>query len=181
MAKSLRSTVAVAKRYNWKSQVEQVTSPADTSKLMRWWGTSRLESVAPSYEENYFIDQVKRASVSRDSLLAWHQNTDDSFSCFLSGNTHIPWVEELNENEVWTCTIGSENTCPGADKISVELQTACWDSIKAHVTDFFRAFIYFGHHPTCFKLAEVYFLPKAERDQTSVRGWSPISLLSYLG
>ena len=73
------------------------------------------------------------------------------------------------------------NTCPEADGISVALLTACWDSIGIHVTNLFRACIHHGHHPTCFKLAEVVFLPKPGRDPTLIKGWRPISLLSCLG
>ena len=89
----------------------------------------RLESAAISFEGKYITDQAERANILRDSLLARHQADDDLPPCALSGNAHILWVQELNENEVRACTIGSGNTCPGSDGISVELLTACWDSI----------------------------------------------------
>ena len=178
MAKVLRTTVATAKRNYWKIQVEQATSPAGAFKLMRWGGAGQLEAVPLSYEGKYVTNQLERANILRDSLLARHQAADDLPPCSLSGEGHIPWFEELNEDKVRACTIGSGNTCPGADGISVELLTACWDSIKVHVTNLFRACLHFGHHPSCFKLAEVVFLPKAGRDPTSVKGWRPISLLS---
>lgn len=91
----------------------------------------------------------------------------------------IPWSDELSELEVRTCTIGSGNTSLGADGISVELLGACWERIELHVTQLFRACLRLGCHPSCFKLAEVIFIPKARRDPASVKGWRPIALLSF--
>ncbi|KAI0993628.1 hypothetical protein K3495_g14556, partial [Podosphaera aphanis] len=89
-------------------------------------------------------------------------------------------LSNITELEVRTCTIGSGNTSPGADEISVDLLTACWESIERHVTQLFRACLRLGHHPSCFKLAEVVFLPKPGRDPSSIKGWRPISLLPCL-
>ena len=88
---------------------------------------------------------------------------------------------DLSDLEVRTCTIGSGNTSPGADEISVELLTACWKDIGTHVTQLFLAYVRFGYHPSCFKLAEVMFLQKPGRDPSLPKGWRPISLLSCLG
>ena len=79
------------------------------------------------------------------------------------------------------CTVGSGNTSPGADGISVELLAACWNTLGLRATHLFRACLRLGYHPACFKLAEVVFLPKNGRDPSSVKGWRPIALLSCLG
>ena len=106
---------------------------------------------------------------------------DDLPLSTLLGEEHIPWSEDLTEVEVRACTIGSGNTSPGADGISVELLAACWHSIEPHVTQLFRACLRLGYHPQCFKLAEIIFLPKAGRDPSSVKQWRLIPLLSCLG
>lgn len=76
--------------------------------------------------------------------------------------------------------IGSGNTFPGADSISVELLVVCWTSKGPLVTHPFRACL-LGYYPACFKLAEVIFLRKPRRDPSSIQEWMPISLLSCLG
>ncbi|KAI1003631.1 hypothetical protein K3495_g4580 [Podosphaera aphanis] len=88
---------------------------------------------------------------------------------------------ELKEIEVRTCNIGSGNTSPGLDGISVDLLTACWKTIGPLVTHLFRACLRLGYHPFCFKLAEVVLISKAGPDPSSVKRWRPIALLSCLG
>ncbi|KAI1006775.1 hypothetical protein K3495_g1438 [Podosphaera aphanis] len=162
-AKYLRATVASEKKEYWKRQVESICSLSDTFK-------GRLVS-----------DQEERASILRDNLLARNQASDDLPPTILTGETKIPWTDELSEIEVRKCTIGSGNNSPGADGISVELLSACWDSIGTHITQLFHACIRLGYHPSCFKLAEIVLLPKPGRDLTSVKGWRPIAFLSCLG
>lgn len=53
------------------------------------------------------------------------------------------------------CTIESENTCPGADNISIKMLIVCWE-----VTKLFRAYTCLRYHPTYFKRAKIFFLPK---------------------
>ena len=89
---------------------------------MRWGKSGQPETSALLHEGIYVSDQVKRANILRDSLLARHQAADDLPSCTLSGSSRIPYDTELSENEVRACTIGSGNTCPGADGISVECE-----------------------------------------------------------
>ncbi|KAI1005175.1 hypothetical protein K3495_g3042 [Podosphaera aphanis] len=126
-------------------------------------------------------NQAERATILRDSLLARYQPTDDLPPYTLSGSNSINWTSEITLAEVRTCTIGNGNTCPGADEISVELLKACWESIDPHAVNLFQACLYFGYHPTCFKLAEVVFIPKSGRDPSTTKGWRPIALLSCLG
>lgn len=86
--------------------------------------TSQLGTGVLSYEENYITEQFKRANILRDFQIARHHAIDDLPSFSFSGNTHIPWVVELDENEVRACTMGSGNTYPVANRISVQLLTA---------------------------------------------------------
>ncbi|KAI0993264.1 hypothetical protein K3495_g14920, partial [Podosphaera aphanis] len=181
-ARIFRTTVATAKREHWKRTVEEMKSSRDVFKLMRW-ATPRNTSITPPlrYEGRLVSDHAERAQILRDCLLARFSASDDLHPCTLTGEERIPWLQEISEHEVRACTIGSGNTSPGADGISVELLAACWSNIEPHVTRLFRACIRLGYHPACFKLAEVLFLPKPRRDPSSVKGWRPISLLSCLG
>ncbi|KAI0994897.1 hypothetical protein K3495_g13283 [Podosphaera aphanis] len=148
---------------------------------MRWASPCHEKIPPPLLHEGRLVsDQEERASILRDNLLARHQASDDLPPTILTGETKIPWTEELSEIEVRKCTIGSGNTSAGADGISVELLSACWDSIGTHITQLFHACIRLGYHPSCFKLAEIVLLPKPGRDLTSVKGWRLIALLSCL-
>ncbi|POS84848.1 hypothetical protein EPUL_002434 [Erysiphe pulchra] len=160
-AMKFRATVASAKRTHWKKKVEDMKTAQETFRLMRW---------ASSH-------QVERARILRDSLLARFSASDDPPPFSLSRDAHNPWLEELTELEVRACTIGSGNTGPGADRISVELLATC---LQLDVTQLFRACLRLGYHPKCFKLAKVGFLPKNGQDPSSAKGWRPILLLSCL-
>lgn len=98
----------------------------------------------------------------------------------LLGENIISLVGELSEKEIRHCTIRKGNTHPRVDGFSVVLLSACWELIGKYITHLFRACVYFGHHHFAFKLTEVEFLPKPERDLSSLKGWRPISLLSCL-
>ncbi|KAI0997482.1 hypothetical protein K3495_g10706 [Podosphaera aphanis] len=182
LAKCLRATVASAKKEYWKRQIESISSLLDTLKVMRWASPCH-EKISPPilYKGRLVLDQEERASILRENLLARHQASDDLPPTILAGETKIPWTEEPSEIEVRKCTIGSGNTSPGANSISVELLSACWDSIGIHITQLFHACIRLGYHSSCFKLADTLLLRKPGRDLTAVKGWRPITLLSCLG
>ncbi|POS87841.1 hypothetical protein EPUL_001568 [Erysiphe pulchra] len=153
-----------------KKKIEDSKSPKDTFKLMRWAAPRNASLTPPLRHEGKFIsDQAERAHILRDCLLARFTASDDLPPCTLSEEERIPWSEELTELEVRTCTIGSGNTSPGADGISVELLAACWNYKKLHVMQLFSACLKPGYHPLCFRLAP------------SVKGWRPTSLISCLG
>ncbi|KAI1004634.1 hypothetical protein K3495_g3577 [Podosphaera aphanis] len=117
----------------------------------------------------------------KDALLARHQALDDLWLCTTTSDSQIPWINDISDEEVRTCTIGSGNTAPGADGVSVELLEVCLKTIGPHTTKLFGACLQLGTHPTCFKLAEFVLLPKPNRDLTSIKGWRPIAILSCLG
>ncbi|KAI1004666.1 hypothetical protein K3495_g3552 [Podosphaera aphanis] len=161
--KSLRATVAAAKREHWKRKVEAMKSSSDVFGLMRWAAPTQMKIPPPLMHEGRFIwDQAERAEILRDTLLARCQASDDLAPCSLSSVARIPWTEDLSDLE-W-----------------MELPAACWKDIGTHVTQLFRACVRFGYHPSCFKLAEVVFLQKPGRDPSLPKGWRPISLLSCL-
>ncbi|KAI0994593.1 hypothetical protein K3495_g13588 [Podosphaera aphanis] len=71
MARSFRATVASSKREYWKSRIENMRSPRDVFKLMRW-ASPRNAAITPPlrYEGRFISDQEERAEILRDSLLA---------------------------------------------------------------------------------------------------------------
>ncbi|KAI1005750.1 hypothetical protein K3495_g2460 [Podosphaera aphanis] len=181
-AKAYRNTIAAAKRKYWKSQVEDMKSPSDIYRLIRWAKPRHIEVPPPLlYIGRLVSDQAERALVLRDSLLARLDATDDLPIPTINAEIRILWTEGLEEIEVRLCTIGSGNTCPGTDRISVELLSICWDTLGPCVIHLLRSCLKFGYHPSCFKLAEVVFIPKAGRDPSSAKGWRPIALPACLG
>ncbi|KAI0996528.1 hypothetical protein K3495_g11653 [Podosphaera aphanis] len=181
-AKKLRATINDAKKEHLTRKIESMTSSTDIFKLMQC-SNPRQSDIPPPLNHNgqLIADQKERATILRDALLARHEASDDLPFCTGTSDDRIPWNNDLSEEEVRTCTIGCGNTAPGADGISVELLTACWKTIGPFVTQLFQACIQLGTHPSCFKLAEVVLLQKANRDPTTVKGWRPIALLSCLG
>lgn len=165
LAWDIRNTVASAKREYWKKKIEDIKSSQDVYILMRW-GTLRHTCVAPPlrHEGQFISDQAERVLILRDCLLARFSALDDLPPCILSGEENISGWQDLTEYEVRTCTIGSSNTSPGADGISVEFLAACWINIESHVLRHFQLYFRLGYHPACFKLAVVVFLPKSGRD-----------------
>lgn len=181
-AKELRSTIKEAKKEYMTRKIEAMTTPADVYKFMQTPSSSRASCPPPLFHDGRLVtDPAERATILRDALLARHEASDDLPPCTTQSNNRIPWNVEVTPEEVRACTIGSGNTAPGADGVSVELLITCWNTIGPYVTELFRACIRLGIHPTCFKLAEVVLIQKPNRDPTTVKGWRPIALLSCLG
>lgn len=157
-------------------------SAKEVYKLVRW-ATPKQSIIPPPlmHDGRLIPNQAERANILRDNLLSRHQATDDLPTCTIPEEGQMVWTEELSETEVRSCTVGNGNTCPGADGISVELLSACWKAIGAYITNLFRACLRLGHHSSCFKLADIVFLPKHGRDLSTIKGWKPIALLSCLG
>ncbi|KAI0998193.1 hypothetical protein K3495_g10000 [Podosphaera aphanis] len=130
LGKAFRHVVAKAKHEYWKKRIGSMHTLSDVLNLMGWL-TPRLEKISPPlfHNEKFISDQAERATDLRDNLLARHQATDSLPNFTISNEGHIPWTYDLTESEVQTCTIGSGNTCPRADGISVELLATCWDCI----------------------------------------------------
>lgn len=179
-AKNFKKVVAAAKRSYCKSQEERAQNLTEHFKLQRWGSPKHAEIPPLLHEDRIISDQAERASILLDCFLSRHQVIDDHPRSH-PGEAWIPWDEEISEAEIQFCTIGKGSPCAGLDGISTELLASCWSHIEAHVTHLFRACIHFGHHPSCFKQAEIVFLPKAGSDLSTAEGWKPIALLSCLG
>lgn len=77
LERKLRFTVAATKGEYWKNQVEAVKSSSGVCKLMGWRNLKKTETPPPLYNFHLILDPAERACISRDSLLARHQATDD--------------------------------------------------------------------------------------------------------
>ncbi|KAI0997417.1 hypothetical protein K3495_g10768 [Podosphaera aphanis] len=180
--KNLRTTITAAKKEHKTGKIEGMTTPADVFKLIQTSSPQQASVPPPLIHEGRMVtNQAERAEILRDELLARYQASDDLSVCTTQSNNRIPWNSDITVEEVRACTIGCENTAPGADGVSVELLATSWNTIGPYVTELFRACIRHGTHPTCFKLAEVVLIQKPNRDPTTVKGWRPIALLSCLG
>ena len=132
---------------------------------MRWTNPRHTKIPPPLLFNGRLVsEQAERAEILRDSLLARFEASDDLPDPTITTDSRIPWTMELKDIEVRNCTIGSGNTSPGPDGISVDLLTACWKTIGPIDSHLFRACLRLGYHPLCFKLAEVVFIPKADGD-----------------
>ncbi|KAI0995414.1 hypothetical protein K3495_g12764 [Podosphaera aphanis] len=181
-AKKLRDTINNAKKEYLTGKVESITTSANIFKLMRG-SNPRQANIPPplNHDGRLIVDQEERATILRDTLFARHEASNDLLPCTNISDDRIPRNNDVSAEEVRTCTIGCGNAAPGADGISVELLTACWKTIGPFVTQLFQACIHLGTHPSCFKLAEVVLIQKANRDPATVKGSRPIALLSCLG
>lgn len=172
LVKKFRSTVATAKREHWKQIIESIDTPSKVFKMMLWWRPQQAKKPPPLIFEGKIIsDQKECASILRDSLLARHEELDDSSPCTEPSNATIPLADELTNKEVCTCTIGCGNKSPGPDGITVQLLIATWYKIRFFIVKIFCSCIRLGTYSTCFKLAEVVLLQNSGRDPSSVKGW----------
>ena len=129
----------------------------------------------------WLSDPLERTIALRDSLFARYDARYDIDALEDGQPERIPWTGEVSLEDVTAATIGSKETAPGFDKITVRLLKACWKTIGTFIRDLFQACLNLEYFPTPFKVAEVVLLPKPGRDLTSSKGWRPISLLSCLG
>ena len=181
--RAFRAAVKSAKREYWTKQVEAAETESQVFKLMRWAKPKPAKEPPPLQvsPNQWLSDPLQRTTALRDSLLARFNSSND-INLWEDGEPDtIPWDGVVSLEDVTAATIGSKETAPGHDKITVRLLKACWSTIGTHVKDLFQACLDLGYFPTPFKVAEVVLLPKTGRDLSSPRGWRPISLLSSLG
>lgn len=169
-AKLYRAKIVSAKKEYWRRKVEGMKTSSDIFKLVRWAAPRKAKILPLILHEGQLIsDQAEITSILRDCLLARYDAADDLTYCSIPGKNLVLWTNQVTETEVRKCTIGSGNSCAGADVISVELLATCWDSIGNYVTQIFHSCLRLGHHPYCLKLAEIVYLPKKGRDPCSIK------------
>lgn len=75
-------------------------------------------------------EQVERSNILQYSLLARFQNSDDIPPCKIPRKSRIKYLKKLTEIEVCLCINRSGKVYHSLDDISMELMTACCDSIE---------------------------------------------------
>ncbi|OCL02123.1 hypothetical protein AOQ84DRAFT_305295, partial [Glonium stellatum] len=87
--------------------------------------------------------------------------------------------ERLTRREVRQATIEVKTTTQGPDGTTVPGLKTIWDKEGDTITDLFNGYVQEGNH--LFKDSTIALLLKQGRNQTTVKGWRPIALLSVLG
>ncbi|EXU95102.1 reverse transcriptase domain protein [Metarhizium robertsii] len=110
-----------------------------------------------------------------------HKTQADKANALLPQRS-IPFAQTIPLEEARAATIGTGNTSPGSDNITVKLLEAVWDVTGTHIRRLYEGCLRVGHHPKPFQEAEVVMIAKPGRGNLSIpRAWRPISLLSCLG
>lgn len=93
-----------------------------------------------------------------------------------------PLSLEITEEETREAILGTGNTSPGSDGITVALLTAAWPHMAKAIHALFLSIVKVGHHPRAFRNAEVVMIPKpGKAPHNEAKKWRPISLLSCIG
>lgn len=93
----------------------------------------------------------------------------------------LPWAREVTQNEARACCVRRGNTAPEIDGLTARILSMVWSLIAPKVTLMYNRCLSLGHHPSCFKTAEVAMIPKPGKpDYTSFRSYRPIALISCL-
>lgn len=94
----------------------------------------------------------------------------------------VPLSLEIAEEETREAVLGTGNTSPGSDGITVALVAAAWPHMAKAVHMLFLSAVRVGYHPRAFRYAEVVMIPKPGKAlHNTAKKWRPISLLSCIG
>ncbi|PNP37022.1 hypothetical protein TGAMA5MH_11082 [Trichoderma gamsii] len=94
----------------------------------------------------------------------------------------VPLSLEIAEEETREAVLGTGNTSPGSDGITVALLAAAWPHMAKAVHMLFLSAVRVGYHPRAFRNAEVVMIPKpGKAPHNTAKKWRPISLLSCIG
>ena len=178
-------TVRRVKRDFWRKVIADITSPADVYRITRWLKPRQRLSPPPiQVDDRIYSSNIDKARALGRSKLARRDADDDIADPWRSLEeqpSHIPFDQHISAAEAKQGLLGTGNTSPGADGITVKMLQAIWPAIGPHVTEIYDACLYQGYCPEGFKKAEVVTIPKPnKRNLSDVSAWRPISLLSCL-
>ena len=183
--RDLQRTIRKAKREFWHDRIDNASSNADIYKITRWVKSPRPFQPPPlEVGDTVYETQMEKANALRHATLERRTLGDDLDDTWteVAPSRLLPFSSEVSAEEARSATVGTGNTSPGSDSITVKLLQAAWPFIGILVQRLFQGCLALGHHPKVFKEAEVVMIPKpGKRDLTSPRSWRPISLLSCLG
>ncbi|KAL8295706.1 hypothetical protein RB600_001261 [Gaeumannomyces tritici] len=187
-AHALQAAVRAAKRQHWANVLEEADSPEALYRAVKWHKLTpaiRLPPlnidgeviVAPKDKAEALGRKILRRFTAEDDL-----QEDPLHQGAPQGITQLPWDPHVPLEECRKHTIGTANTAPGIDSLSVRLLTATWPAIGEYIRALFEACLRVGHHPSPFRTAEVVMLKKPNKsDMTDPKSYRPIALLSCLG
>ncbi|CCC14518.1 unnamed protein product [Sordaria macrospora k-hell] len=149
------------------------------------WHKPRDQMEAPPLVINgqTIIEPEAKAEALRTALLERNSEEEDLETGWVPTVPRrcLSWSSVVHADEVYKTLCGTGNTSPSSDGITVRMLKASWESIKDSVQRLYQGCVATGYHPQVFRRAEVAMIPKAGKDQTTAKGWRPISLLSCLG
>ncbi|RYP55424.1 hypothetical protein DL770_010921 [Monosporascus sp. CRB-9-2] len=186
-----RRLVAKTKRRYWEERITGATSDKAIYQITGWQKlTDRFRS-PPLKNGNILVTDIReRIDLLRSKVLipkADGEDIDDPWwplpqldVAASASNLARDWHVTMAEAE--TCCIGSRNTAPGTDGVTVRILQTAWPAIGPSVRMLYEGCLRFGHHPTAFRSSEIVMLQKVGKtDFTAVKPCKPISLLSCLG
>lgn len=184
--RALRRTLAHSRRSHWLSKVEAARLPEDVCRLANW---RRREFRCATSSLINPADQTRCETLQQKQDLLMLTFTDPEG--LAPDDLSLPDTSEAEEaipfppitlQESTTACIGVDSTTPGLDDVSVSTLKLAWPQIGSRVTRLFQGCLEHGHHPACFKQANILVIPKpGKRDKSNPRSYRPISLLSVLG
>lgn len=182
---AFKATVRRAKRNYWQKIIDEVKNDQELYRVINWHKLQPNIRAPPlMVGEAVIEDTDDKAQALRRALLerftAEDDLTDDPQDIPTVPQPPLPWNWSISKEELMKSTI-TKNTAPGVDGLSVKLLLWCWDYISEPLRQLFQGCLRVGHHPACFKIAEVVMLKKlGKKDYTETRSWRPIALLSCL-
>ncbi|RAL58179.1 hypothetical protein DID88_002315 [Monilinia fructigena] len=183
--KRMLSATRKAKREYWRRLIDSASDDADLYKVVGWHRAAPSLKSPPLVVDGQPIEGTReKAQALLDKVLHRYDSTDDLEADPILENraSTLPWDTNVSLEEVERNTIGVSSTSPGADKVTVRLLKACWDSVKGYIRDLFECCLKRSYFPKVWRLAEVVMLPKVgKKDKSSIRSWRPIALLSCVG
>jgi ribonuclease HI len=185
LKKKWHKIIAEAKKAVSRNFIENATSDRDIFKIVGWHRKrSQLQPPGLSLPDGTIAeDPREKALALRKALLERNTADDDIPDAWIPTVPvrSIPWDNHVPYDEAYRSLCCAGNTSPGADKITVSMLRAAWDIIGERVRQFYQRCLELGYHPRVFRQAEVVMIPKPNKDQRTVKGWRPISLLSCVG
>ena len=180
-----RRTVRRVKRDFWRKIIADIISPDDVYRITRWLKPRQRLSPPPiQVDDRVYSTNIDKARALGRSKLARQDaddDIDDPWRPLEEQPGPIPFEQQISAAEAKRGLLGTGNTSPGADGITVKMLQAIWPSVGHRITEIYNACLRQGYCPTGFRKAEVVMIPKPnKRNLSDVSAWRPITLLFCL-
>ncbi|RAL67198.1 hypothetical protein DID88_007975 [Monilinia fructigena] len=148
--KRMLSVMCKAKREYWRRLIDSASDDADLYKVVGWHRAAPSLKSPPLVVDGQPIEGTReKAQALLDKVLHRYDSTDDLEADPILENraSTLPWDTNVSLEEVERNTIGVSSTSPGADKVTVRLLKACWDSVKGYIRDLFECCLKRSYFP----------------------------------